>query len=174
SPVTLSLGLSALLHLFHSFFLYTAPAPSEICTLSLHDALPICSQVWAIVDRAQRSVLAGAYRGKETVNAGGNRYRRLHMQHMTTVGNDLVLQLAETVSAFGHDVSAHACLGKAIFSIQTQRRRAHLAPQCHGFLGPEAIGKRQPVPRIESQAPASVCGGTGPVARQLPAHVSIQ
>src|SRR5262245_64643760 len=41
----------------HSFFCYTHPAPTEIYTLSLHDALPICQlcegtcRCWAVEDR---------------------------------------------------------------------------------------------------------------------------
>src|SRR5207248_6775043 len=41
----LSLSLSHVSHLIYVLFLYNATSPSEIYTLSLHDALPISSRI---------------------------------------------------------------------------------------------------------------------------------
>src|SRR5262245_66023553 len=54
-------------HLFScSFFLFNAPATTEIYTLSLHDALPICapSRTWRRPWRAWASSTANANRSR--------------------------------------------------------------------------------------------------------------
>src|SRR5207248_11600128 len=66
-----------------SFFFFNAPSPTEIYTLSLHDALPICLRIFGIILGHHGEVLPLAQPGLDRQNLPDRKSTRLNSSHRT-------------------------------------------------------------------------------------------
>src|SRR5437764_8012170 len=82
----------------HCFFFFTDTAPTEIYTLSLHDALPISAQ-------KRSGVLAERSCGRPTDNAGGRRTANVVDRKSTRLN------------------SSHRCISYAVFCLKKKNKQ---------------------------------------------------
>src|SRR5437773_8856280 len=66
-----------------SVFFFNAPAPTEIYTLSLHDALPIYRQGLRLPRRPGRDRIHGPPRRRASPSLGDRKSTRLNSSHIT-------------------------------------------------------------------------------------------
>ena len=74
-------GCCVLCGLFFIPWLFFSPATTEIYTLSLHDALPICSFIYMIRRSCRRSCIVNTYTSTTIISKPDRKSTRLNSSH---------------------------------------------------------------------------------------------